>query len=77
MFVSSAFCICLMTRNLNIVEQLCIFHNFESIHIIGSNNQVKSSTTLCEFLQQSNQRKVYENKIYCKNFLLPRQYIIL
>jgi len=49
-------CIHPMIRNLNIVEQLCIFHNFESIHTIGSNNQVESSTKLCEFLQQSNQK---------------------
>jgi hypothetical protein len=47
-------CIGLVIRNLNIVEQLCIFHNFESIRTIGSNNQPECSTKLCEFLQQSN-----------------------
>jgi hypothetical protein len=63
-------CIRLVIRNLNIVEQLCIFHNFESIRTIGSNNQPECSTKLCEFLQQSNILKNCERKNYCKIFLV-------
>jgi hypothetical protein len=39
-FCSKCICICLRIRNLNIIDQLCIFHKLESIHVTITNNQI-------------------------------------
>jgi hypothetical protein len=39
------------------------FSQLESIHIIGTNSQVKTNSKLFDFLQQANHR------IFCDNFL--------
>ncbi len=64
-------CIRLVIRNLNIVEQLCIFHNFESIRTIGSNNQPESSTKLCEFLHNQIKKLFVKEKTIVRFFLFP------
>jgi hypothetical protein len=45
------------------------FSKLESIHAIGTNSQVKGSNKLFDFLEQSNQRKNCDSKIYYKIFL--------
>jgi len=55
---------------------ICAFSQLEiSIHAIGTNNQIEGGNKLCDFLQQSNQRKNCDNKIYCKIFLVPPLHI--
>jgi len=44
------------------------FSKLESIHPIETNSQVKGSNKLFDFLQQSNQRKNCDSKIYYKIF---------
>jgi hypothetical protein len=73
-------CICIssMTGNPNIIDQLCILTTWNIIHAIGigTNNRVECGSKLCDFLQQSNQKKICDNKIYCKIFLVPPLHII-
>jgi hypothetical protein len=55
---------------------ICAFSQLEiSIHAIGTNDQIEGGNKLCDFLQQSNQRKNCDNKIYCKIFLVPPLHI--
>ncbi len=55
---------------------ICAFSQLEiSIHAIGTNNQIEGGNKLCDFLQQSNQRKNCDNKIYCKIFLVSPLHI--
>ncbi len=51
------------------------FSQFELIHVIGITNQIESNNRLCDFLQQSNQRKNC-NKSYCNFFAYELNYLL-
>jgi hypothetical protein len=51
------------------------FSKLESIHVSGTNSQVKGNNKLFDFLEQSNQRKNCDSKNYYKISLF-RTYIL-
>jgi uncharacterized membrane protein len=67
---------CLLIRNLNILDQFCIFHNLGQFILLELIAKVKINSKLCDFLQQANHRIFCDSKIYFKIFLVPHIHTI-
>ncbi len=75
MFALSIFCM-FIDKKFELLWLIMHFSKLESIHAIGTNSQVKGSNKLFDFLEQSNQRKNCDSKIYYTIFLVPHLHII-
>jgi hypothetical protein len=66
-----------MIRNLNIVDQLCIFHNLGQFMLLEliTNYKVASSYVI-SYNNQIKKKIVIASKIYCKIFLLGNLHTI-